>query len=280
MPSGKPAQVNQDRAASRAVRHARSGQADESAPDLLRRTLMNQIELDEAERLIGYHFNDPALLKRALTHASLADSRLDSNERLEFLGDSVLGLVICQYLFENFTDLLEGEMTKIKSMVVSRQLCAQIAEQLGLADLLRLGKGMPGRNGLPGSVTAAVYEALIGALYLDGGLEAAREFILRDMIEHIDAAFQSGHQSNFKSVLQQLAQMHFNQTPQYVVLDEKGPDHAKCFEVCVEIGATRYPSSWGASKKQAEQKAALRALVEMGHAVEDDNGEVTLGSGE
>jgi len=237
---------------------------------------MDEINLDRAEQLIGYRFNDSELLTRALTHASLSDSRLESNERLEFLGDSVLGLVVCQYLFENFSDLLEGEMTKIKSMVVSRRLCAEIADELDLAEVLRLGKGMSNRADLPGSVTAAVYEALIGAIYIDGGMEAARAFILDHMVEHINAAYESGHQSNFKSVLQQIAQQRHGGTPQYIVLDEKGPDHAKCFEVCVEIGATRYPSSWGPSKKQAEQEAALRALIEMGHAVENTNGEVSL----
>jgi len=237
---------------------------------------MSETEIERAEELIGYRFNDPELLARALTHASLSDSRLESNERLEFLGDSVLGLVVCQYLYENFDDLLEGEMTKIKSMVVSRRLCADIAEEIGLADVLRLGKGMSNRANLPGSVAAAVYEALIGAIYIDGGMDAARAFILDRMVHYIDNAFASGHQSNFKSVLQQIAQQHHSQTPQYTVLDEKGPDHAKCFEVCVEIGATRYPSSWGASKKQAEQKAALRALVEMGYAVEDENGDIQL----
>lgn len=237
---------------------------------------MNETELEQAEALIGYHFNDRELLQRALTHASLSDSRLESNERLEFLGDSVLGLVVCQYLYENFTDLLEGEMTKIKSMVVSRKLCADIAEEMGLSDVLRLGKGMSNRANLPGSVAAAVYEALIGAIYIDGGLEAARSFILANLVSHINDAFSSGHQSNFKSVLQQLAQQQYSQTPQYIVLDEKGPDHAKCFEVCVEIGARQYASSWGASKKQAEQQAALRALLEMGHAVEHENGEIHL----
>jgi ribonuclease III len=235
---------------------------------------MNETELAQAEELIGYRFNDPNLLRRALTHASLSDSRLESNERLEFLGDSVLGLVVCQYLFENYEELLEGEMTKIKSMVVSRRLCATIAEQMGLADILRLGKGMSNRANLPGSVAAAVYEALIGAIFVDGGMEVARRFILEHMVPYINEAYASGHQSNFKSVLQQIAQQRHSQTPQYLVLDEKGPDHAKCFEVCVEIGATRYPSSWGASKKQAEQQAALRALIEMGCAIERDNGEI------
>ena len=211
---------------------------------------MNEEEIQTAENLMGYQFTDRDLLKRALTHASLVDSRLQSNERLEFLGDAILGMVICDYLFENYDHLLEGEMTKIKSLVVSRSTCAAVAEKVGLGDLLRIGKGMSNRARLPRSVVAAVYEAIIGALYIDGGLEVARTFILEHMRGRIERADESGHQHNFKSVLQQTAQRLLEQTPQYVILDEKGPDHAKCFEVCVEIGSRRFPSCWGPSKKQ------------------------------
>lgn len=237
-------------------------------------------EIQRAEELIGYRFEDPKLLKRALTHASVADSRLQSNERLEFLGDAILGLVVCEHLFENYTDLLEGEMTKIKSTVVSRRLCAKVANEMGLDELLRLGKGMSSRPTLPGSVVAAVYEALIGAIYLDGGLDAARSFILAKLEPWIEHAAASGHQSNFKSVLQQAAQQNLGCTPVYLVLDEKGPDHAKCFEVCVEIAAQRFPSCWGPSKKQAEQEAALKALIELGYAVQDEEGHVHLHDGD
>ncbi len=241
---------------------------------------MDQIELNSAEELIGYHFQNPGLLKRAITHASIADSRLESNERLEFLGDAILGLVVCEHLFDHYPELLEGEMTKIKSSVVSRRLCAQIAAEMGLDELLRLGKGMSGRATLPGSVVAALFEALIGAIYVDSGLDAAREFVLSRLIPWIEAAAASGHQSNFKSVLQQASQQQFGQTPTYTVLDEKGPDHAKSFEVCVEIGARRFPSCWGPSKKVAEQQAALSALIELGLAAEDGDGEVHLLNGE
>lgn len=229
-----------------------------------------------AHKLLDYEFSDMPLLKRAVTHASLVDSRLESNERLEFLGDSVLGVIVCDYLYRKYPDLLEGELTKIKSLVVSRRVCAEVAKELGLDELLRLGKGMSNRASLPRSVLAAVYEALIGAIYLDGGLKEARKFILTSMKPRIEASAKSGHQSNFKSVLQQLSQQQFDHTPQYLVLDEQGPDHAKCFEICVEIGARRFASCWGPSKKQAEQQAALEALVELGHAVLDDEGEVHI----
>ncbi len=198
---------------------------------------MDQTDIVLAEELLEYSFRDKELLKRAVTHASLVEVRHESNERLEFLGDAVLGLVVCEYLHESFPNLLEGDMTKIKSLVVSRNQCAAVAEELGLEQLLRMGKGMVSRRGVPQSVLAAVYEALIGAIYIDGGLEPAKKLITRNLKDHIHAAADSGHQSNFKSVLQQLAQRVYELTPQYLVLDEKGPDHAKAFEVAVEVGA-------------------------------------------
>jgi ribonuclease-3 len=237
---------------------------------------LNVDEIQRAEDMLGYRFASSELLARALTHASLADSRLHSNERLEFLGDAVLGMVICDFLFREYDHLLEGELTKIKSNVVSRRSCADLAEQMGLDRLLRLGKGMSNRGSLPTSVLSAVYEAVVGAIYVDGGIEAASAFILRGLGPMIAAAARSGHQHNFKSVLQQTAQQMLDQTPQYIVLDEKGPDHAKCFEICVEIGSRRFPSSWGASKKQAEQSAALQALIELGAATRHADDEITI----
>ncbi len=229
-----------------------------------------------AEQRLGHQFSDPALLECALTHASIADTRQDSNERMEFLGDSVLGLVACEVTYHIFPQMLEGEMTKIKSTVVSRQTCAMIARQLGLESLLSLGKGMQGKNALPQSLAAAVLESVVAAVYLDGGLEAARRFLTPILEPIIRRAEASGHQENFKSVLQQHAQQHLTDTPAYLVLDEKGPDHAKCFEVCVEIGARRFPSCWGQSKKQAEQMAALNALQELGVAQQGADGHVRV----
>lgn len=237
---------------------------------------MDETEIRKAELLLGHSFADKKLLAQALTHASLADSRLESNERLEFLGDAVLGLVVCEYLFGTYEDLLEGELTKIKSSVVSRRTCADIAQELGLDELLRLGKGLADRRALPRSVLAAVFESIIGALLIDGGLDVARDFILKGLAPMIERAAGSGHQYNFKSVLQQAAQEAMGQPPQYLVLDEKGPDHAKCFEVCVEIGVKRFSSCWGASKKQAEQQAALEALLELGLARRANDGEVEI----
>jgi ribonuclease-3 len=229
-----------------------------------------------AQACIGYTFKDASILHHALTHASVADCKLSSNERLEFLGDSVLGLIACELVFEMYPHLLEGEMTKIKSTVVSRQTCAVISKSLGIDKLLHLGKGMKATTALPQSLAAAVLESIIAAVYLDGGIEASRSFLVPILKPRIQQAEASGHQENFKSVLQQHSQLLFNDSPSYVVLDEKGPDHSKCFEVCVEIGSRRFKSSWGQSKKQAEQQAALYALAELGVAVEDPDGKVMV----
>jgi ribonuclease-3 len=227
------------------------------------------VPLETCQGHLEYRFRDLSLLQAALTHASCANSRRESNERLEFLGDAVLGLVICETLFEHLPNALEGELTKIKSAVVSRRACARVADRLHLTEVLRLGQGMDPTDHLPRSLAAAVLEAVIAAVYLDGGLEAARAFILRHMHDEIRKATKSDHQYNFKSQLQQHSQRFLNATPIYEMLDEKGPDHAKCFEIAVSVGPRQFPSAWGPSKKEAEQKAAWLALQELGLATTD-----------
>lgn len=224
---------------------------------------------DQALRVLGYTFENQCHLEIALTHASSADHRLASNERMEFLGDAILGYVICEHLFEKYPDLLEGEMTKIKSLVVSRRVCSEISEQIDLTPLLTLGKGMATQDGPPQSVKAAVLESIIAAIYLDGGIEPARRFILEQFEPYVRDAADCNHQSNFKSLLQQYAQRHLTDSPRYVLLDEQGPDHSKCFEVCVEIGGKRHESAWANAKKLAEQDAALHALKGLGVAIVD-----------
>ena len=232
--------------------------------------------VEKALEVLGYRFKNPALLEEALTHASVADDRLSSNERMEFLGDAILGFVVCEYLHDTYPDLQEGDLTKIKSAVVSRRVCAIISEASNMAEMLNLGKGMAGRSGLPSSVAAAVLESLIAAIYLDGGMDEARTFILRHMVPFIQEAEESAHQQNFKSVLQQYAQKHLPSNPVYVLMDEKGPDHCKCFEVCVEVEGRRSTPAWANSKKEAEQNAALNALQELGLATKLENGHVVL----
>lgn len=217
-----------------------------------------------AEQALGHTFKSPELLEESLTHASIADNRVNSNERMEFLGDSVLDVIVCEELYRRFPQHLEGELTKIKSAVVSRRTCSEVAMELGLHDFLIIGKGISSREALPPSLAANVYEAIVAAIYLDGGFEAAKIFVLRTMCPKIDALAASAHQQNYKAVLQQHAQKVLNAAPIYELLDEKGPDHAKCFEVCVTIDGRRFTSAWGPNKKSAEQKAALLALEELG----------------
>jgi ribonuclease III len=217
-----------------------------------------------AEKVLGYTFKNLDLLKESLTHASIADNRLNSNERMEFLGDAVLDLVICEALYKQFPHLLEGDLTKIKSAVVSRRTCAEVSIETGLVDLLIIGKGISIRSQMPSSLAAAVYESIVAAIYLDGGFEVVKQYVLRTMSPHIDDISANIHQQNYKAVLQQHAQQMLRSTPIYELLDEKGPDHSKCFEVCVEIAGRRFTSAWGPNKKMAEQKAALLALEELG----------------
>ncbi len=225
---------------------------------------MKEEVLREIEQIIGYKFSNSALLAQALTHSSAVDNRLSSNERLEFLGDAILGIVICQILFERFPDYLEGNLTKIKSMLVSRETCAQVASGLGLQQFLKIGKGMASSKALSGSLAAGLLEAVIAAIYIDGGLAVAKNFILKTFDTFIEQASAEQAHGNFKSLLQQYTQEQFNTIPVYTLLDEKGPDHNKCFELEVTIAERHFPSAWGTNKKEAEQKAAFNALVELG----------------
>ncbi len=212
------------------------------------------------EERIGYTFNDKKWLRSALTHASGADHRLASNERLEFLGDAILGFVVCDMLFLSYTDYLEGDLTKVKSVVVSRQTCAKISDSLGLTEFLLVGKGMAT---VPNSLLADVFESLVAAIYQDGGLDEARKFITTYISPEIDQAVAGDGEGNYKSQLQQMAQKDFGTTPVYMLLDEKGPDHSKCFKIAAMIGDSRYEPAWGKNKKEAEQRAASNALSEI-----------------
>ena len=219
--------------------------------------------LQECQKAIGYTFRQPELLRGALTHASGADTRLASNERLEFLGDAILGLITCEQLFHRFPDYQEGDLTKIKSVVVSRRTCARMSRALHLGDFLFLGKGMNMHAAVPASMLADVFESLVAAIYLDGGIEAARQFILKHVGPEIEQVAESAYGGNYKSFLQQVAQREFGATPLYQLLDEKGPDHSKCFKIAAQIGRQSYAAAWGRNKKEAEQKAAMNALAQI-----------------
>ena len=186
-----------------------------------------------------------------------------SNERLEFLGDAILGAVVCEMLYCQYPEYLEGDLTKIKSVVVSRQTCAKISEALGLQEFLILGKGMTTHPSVPPSLLADVFESLVAAIYLDGGDAAARDFIQRYMGPEIELAAAGELGGNYKSLLQQLAQRENGTTPTYQLLGRKGP---RPQQVLQDLGADRpqrYQPAWGRNKKEAEQRAARNALAEL-----------------
>jgi ribonuclease-3 len=219
--------------------------------------------LATCQRRIGYQFRDVAYLESALTHASGADHRLASNERLEFLGDAILGKIVCEELFRQFPQFLEGDLTKLKSVVVSRLTCAKISQVLGLREFLVLGKGMTVHPAVPQSVLSDVLESLIAAIYLDGGIEPTQEFVLAYFGPEIESAAAGDTGSNYKSLLQQFSQREHGVTPTYHLLDEKGPDHSKCFKMSAQIGSSRFPAAWGRSKKESEQRAAQNAICQL-----------------
>jgi ribonuclease-3 len=210
---------------------------------------------------IGYHFRDVEYLRNALTHSSVKTDNHPSNERMEFLGDSVLGHVVAEYVYQLLPDYDEGEMTKVKSVVVSTQGLAEIAEKLHLDRYLVVGRGISMRGTVPQSLMANTFEALVAAVYLDRGFECARLYILDHIGPAIDDCLQDRHQKNYKSILQQIAQRDLNTTPTYKVLKEEGPDHRKDFEVVAVVGGYEFEAARGPTKKEAEQRAARTAVL-------------------
>ena len=220
-------------------------------------------KLNNCQEQIGYTFQDRSLLRAALTHSSGAMHRLDSNERLEFLGDAILGAVICESLFRRFPEDLEGELTRIKSEVVSRQTCARLSESLQLRDCLIVGKGVTSGDDVPLSLMANVFESLVAAIYLDSGFKTVQQFIESAIEPEITRAAKGDLETNFKAQLQQLTQRKHGITPRYLLVDEQGPDHAKCFSITAQVGERQFLPAWGRSKKEAEQRAASHALAEI-----------------
>ena len=219
--------------------------------------------LHNCEQRIGYVFRDKSLLHAALIHASGADTRLASNERLEFLGDAILGAIVCEMLYRQYEEFLEGELTRIKSIVVSRKTCAKVSEELELEEFLIVGKGMSTNPSVPSSLLSDVFESLIAALFLDGGDAASRPFIERHMAPEIELAVSGETGGNYKSLLQQYAQREFGSTPVYQLLGESGPDHSKSFKITAQVDGQRYGPAWGKNKKEAEQRAACNALSQL-----------------
>jgi ribonuclease-3 len=212
--------------------------------------------LQRCQTELGYTFKDVSLLDRALIHTSCKLEYNGSNERLEFLGDAILGVVISEHLYKTFPEYCEGELTKIRSVVVSQAILARAGDRLNLREHVVVGKGLPERKHFPRSLIANVFEAIVAAIYLDGGLKVAREFVLSNLGEEITRVCQSEHEGNYKSLLQQHCQKHLGVTPHYKLIHQQGPEHGKTFEVAVIIKEAEYCHGKGKSKKQAEQLAA------------------------
>jgi ribonuclease-3 len=227
-------------------------------------------EFDELQRRVGYRFTDRGLLEHALTHKSRAaedaSGGVFDNESLEFLGDAVLGLVVAEALFRRFPDYTEGQKSKIKAAVVSTQALAHQAERMGLGAHLLLGRGEEKTGGrFKQALLADAYEALIAAVYLDGGLPAAAAFLERELGEAIDAGAQQDVVGrDFKSALQERLQGLGRPLPEYRLASADGPDHRKLFTIEVVVAGEVLGSAMGRAKKEAEQEAARLALDKLG----------------
>ncbi len=219
------------------------------------------------EKRIGYQFQEQELIHEALSHSSYANEKKKlrrSNERLEFLGDSVLSVVVSQYLFERYPELPEGELTKIRAALVCERSLHRFALRIGLGDFLLLGKGEEHTGGRERpSILADAFEAVIAAIYLDGGLEAARTHILHFIPERIPES-SSVLFGDYKTALQEIIQKNPEEKVEYVLISESGPDHNKSFMVEVCLNSNVIGKGQGKSKKEAEQMAAKEALELMG----------------
>ncbi len=220
---------------------------------------MNLVEL---EQKIKYEFKNKELLKKALTHTSYAYERaIESNEKLEFLGDSILEFISSEYLYLNFPKLKEGEMTKVRATVVCESSLYKIAKKHEFGKFLYLGKSelATGGNDRP-AILADSVEAVIAAIYMDGGLEPAKKFIIENLSYEIEIASKNVGQKDYKTVLQEKLQIHGDVKIEYIIINERGPDHDKTFEAEVRCNNRKLATGTGKTKKQAEMKAAEKAL--------------------
>ena len=217
------------------------------------------------EAKLGYTFRDISLLENALTHSSCANEsrgRLQSNERLEFLGDSILGMVVAEHLFRNHPDLPEGELTRTRAALVCEDSLVEVAQELGLGDHLKLGKGEEAGGGRTRpSIRADAVEAVLAAVYLDGGIGSARKIIQKYILSKEVAGLSAPR--DYKTALQELVQRESGQVLKYRLTGESGPDHNKRFFVEVELNGAAVGSGEGRSKKEAEQMAAKAAIEKL-----------------
>ena len=214
------------------------------------------------EENIGYFFRNKELLKKALTHTSYAyENNVESNEKLEFLGDSILEFISSEYLFENYSKLKEGEMTKVRATVVCEKSLYKVAQMHNFSDFLYLGKSEKQSKGeYRPAILADSVEAVIAAMYLDGGIEVAKKFIIENLKEEIEIASKNVGEKDYKTVLQEKLQENGEVQIKYTILKETGPDHDKTFEAQVECNHKKLAIGTGKSKKQAEMEAARKAL--------------------
>ena len=222
--------------------------------------------IKDLEEAIGYHFENISLLQNALTHSSYANERwhnsLLSNERLEFLGDSILGMLVAEYLFRSFPDRPEGELTRMRADMVCEKTLAAVACEIHLGDHLLLGHGEEQGGGRSrDSILADAMESVIAACFLDGGMEAARRFIRRFIL--VEVPVTKLHNADYKTQLQELVQQKRNQTLSYRLSGESGPDHGKQFAVEVSLNGHIVGKGSGSSKKRAEQAAAKAAIGQL-----------------
>jgi len=227
------------------------------------------MDFSKFEKTAGIVFKDKAILKQAFVHRSYINenrsSGLEHNERLEFLGDAVLELVITNYLYKKFPQMDEGELTSLRSALVNADTCALVASQLGANDFLFLSKGESKDNGRARQyILANTLEAIIGAIYLDQGLESAEDFITNHITPLTENIIEKGTWVDAKSLFQEKAQEHEGATPAYKTLHESGPDHDKKFTVGVYVGNELAGQGEGKSKQDAEQEAARNALKNKG----------------
>lgn len=219
------------------------------------------MEVTAFEKNIGYVFNDKNILKEALTHTSYAyENHVKSNERLEYLGDSVLEFIISEYLFSEYMKLSEGEMTKVRANVVCEDSLFEIAQKHNFSDFLYLGKSEKHSQNSKKAIMADSVEAVIAAIYLDGGLESSKKFILENLMDTIAISSRHVGMKDYKTVLQEKLQINGEVKIQYKVLKEAGPDHDKIFIVEVSCNGKVLAEGKGRNKKNAEMEAAKNAL--------------------
>ncbi len=223
------------------------------------------MELELLEKELGYSFKNKNLLFTALTHTSYAyEKKIESNEKLEFLGDSILEFVSSKYLYNKYSDLKEGEMTKVRAAVVCEESLEKIANMHNFSDFLNLGKSEKvGKEKVRPAILADSVEAVIAAMFLDGGMEPTEKFIIDNLEDSIESATKHIGQKDYKTVLQEILQKHGTVDIEYNIISEHGPDHDKIFCAEVKFNGNKLADGEGKSKKQAEMEAARRAIERM-----------------